>query len=168
MGNPGYKSKRRLSILLALVALALAAGGLWTVRANGLLPGWPNEKSASRPGPTVVAQGKALYASNCAQCHGADAEGQPNWRQQNPDRTYPAPPHDSTGHTWHHADGLVYRTVRDGGKLYEHPGFKSAMPPFEASLRPEEIRAVITYLKTLWGPEERALQAQASLQDPFP
>ena len=116
----------------------------------------------------LVEEGRGIYKANCAQCHGLRGEGQPNWQQQNADTTYPPPPHDSTGHTWHHSDGLLYRIVRDGGKIYEDPSFKSAMPAFGDRLNPEEIRAVITYLKSLWGAEERAFQAQVSLEDPFP
>ncbi|MSQ11651.1 MAG: cytochrome c [Dehalococcoidia bacterium] len=115
-----------------------------------------------------VQPGRAIYAANCARCHGANGEGEPNWRRQSPDETYPAPPHDSSGHTWHHAGGLLYRVVRDGGRIFEAPGFKSAMPAFGDLLSPEETRAVIIFLKTMWGPEERAAQAEASIQDPFP
>jgi len=118
--------------------------------------------------PRLVEKGRGVYEANCAQCHGARAEGQPNWRQQNADSTYPPPPHDSTGHTWHHSDGLLYRIVRDGGSIYETPGFKSAMPALGDRLSPEEMRAVISYLKSLWGPKERSFQAQVSLEDPFP
>ena len=129
----------------------------------------PNPDVATAPlDPQLVAQRQAVYGANCAACHGQRGEGDPNWRQQNADDTYPPPPHDASGHTWHHGDGLLYRIIRDGGKSYESPGFKSAMPAFTDKLSPEEIRWVITYLKTLWGPEERAFQAEVSLQDPFP
>lgn len=129
--------------------------------------GCGNEEETA-PALEGVQLGRAVYAANCARCHGADGEGQPNWRQQNPDETYPAPPHDSTGHTWHHGDGLLYRVVRDGGRIFEAPGFKSAMPAFGDRLSSEETRAVVTFLKTMWGPEERATQAEVSLRDPFP
>ena len=118
--------------------------------------------------PGLVGKGRSVYQTKCAQCHGIKGEGQPNWRQQNADKTYPPPPHDSTGHTWHHSDGLLYRIVRDGGKIYEDPGFKSAMPAFGDRLSDEEIRSVITYLKSLWGSQERAFQAEVSLEYPFP
>jgi mono/diheme cytochrome c family protein len=114
-----------------------------------------------------VAKGKAIYEANCSSCHGLEGEGSPSWQRRNPDDTYPPPPHDSSGHTWHHSDGLLYRIIKDGGSIYETPGFKSAMPAFGERLSPDEIRAVITYLKSLWGPEERAFQAQVSLDDPF-
>jgi mono/diheme cytochrome c family protein len=118
--------------------------------------------------PRQVARGQTIYQTYCAQCHGLKGEGQTNWRQQNPDDTYPPPPHDSTGHTWHHGDGLLYRIVRDGGTIYETPGFKSAMPAFGGQLDSEETKAVITYLKSLWGLKERSFQAEVSRQDPFP
>ena len=36
---------------------------------------------------------------NCASCHGDNLQGQPNWQQANADGSYPAPPHDASGHT---------------------------------------------------------------------
>ena len=62
--------------------------------------------------PGRVEHGRDLYLANCSQCHGVNGEGQPNWLQRNPDGTFLAPPHDSTGHTWHHSDGLLFRIVR--------------------------------------------------------
>ena len=71
------------------------------------------------------------------------------------DGTLPAPPLNGDGHTWHHGDGLLYRIVREGGKMQEDPvllpNFKSAMPAFGAQLSHEEIVAVLTYIKGWWG-----------------
>jgi len=137
----------------ALVVLALAACG----------SGGATSSSSSQ-----VAQGRAIYQANCAACHGANGEGQPDWKRQNPDETYPAPPHDASGHTWHHGDGLLFRTVHDGGKIYETPGFKSAMPPFGNRLSSDEIKAVLAYIKTLWDTEKQGYQVEASKNDQFP
>jgi mono/diheme cytochrome c family protein len=115
-----------------------------------------------------VTQGRALYAANCASCHGAKGEGEPNWKSSRPDGTYPAPPHDATGHTWHHSDKLLYEIIRDGGARYESATFRSRMPAWGDRLSDAEIRAVLVYLKTLWGTEERRLQAEASTSDPLP
>jgi len=147
----------------------LVVGYWWFVWRPGDASSGKSEGDLVRPlDPRQVARGQVIYQTSCAQCHGLKAEGHPNWRQQNPDDTYPPPPHDSTGHTWHHADGLLYRIIRDGGTIYETPGFKSAMPAFGDQLDSKEIKAVITYLKSLWGPLERAFQAEVSQQDPFP
>ena len=161
------KGKRWRWSLAAVVCVGLLAAGLLYWRSS-----WEGgSQPAGRPQPLdarAVAQGKVIYQANCAACHGAQGEGAPNWREQNPDKTYPPPPHDSTGHTWHHADGLLSRIVRDGGSFLEDPGFKSNMPAFGERLSAEDIRAVITYLKTLWGPHEQAFQAEVSREDPFP
>lgn len=113
----------------------------------------------------LVSQGAAVYAANCAACHGPRGQGEPNWSTSNADGSYPAPPHDSIGHTWHHSDRLLLELIRDGGARYESGTFKSRMPAFGERLGEEEIRAVLEYLKSLWGPEERAQQAEATIRD---
>jgi cytochrome c len=37
-----------------------------------------------------IVAGQSLYADNCASCHGANLEGQPNWRSLNADGVLPA------------------------------------------------------------------------------
>jgi mono/diheme cytochrome c family protein len=112
--------------------------------------------------------GRQVYQQNCASCHGVRGEGQPDWQVQRPDGTYPAPPHNATGHTWHHTDGLLFQIVKYGGASLNIPNFKSGMPAFGEQLEDEEIRAVINHLKTFWEAEQRERQSQASQQDPFP
>jgi mono/diheme cytochrome c family protein len=156
-------------ILGVWVFTALLGAGYWFIWGPGADRAGEAPEGLVKPlDRQQVALGQGVYQTYCAQCHGLRAEGQPNWQQRNPDGSFPPPPHDATGHTWHHSDGLLYRIVRDGGQIYEDPGFKSGMPAFGDRLHPEEIRAVITYLKSLWGPEERKFQAQVSLEDPFP
>ena len=112
--------------------------------------------------------GESVYNSNCAGCHGVSGEGQPDWQQRGPNGVLPPPPHDSTGHTWHHADGLLFRIVQEGGVIYAGPTTPTGMPGFGEQLSDGEIRAVVGYLKTFWGAEETAFQAGASLADPLP
>ena len=124
-----------------------------------------------------LAAGRELFVSNCAVCHGTGGEGQLDWHIRKEDGTLPPPPLDGEGHTWHHADGLLYRIVSQGGAIFEDPslpGFKSAMPAFGETLSREEIIAVLTYIKSLWGDKVkrglsiREAQALASQDDPFP
>ena len=125
----------------------------------------------------VVSTGKQVFAANCATCHGVGGEGQPDWHIAKADGTLPAPPLNGDGHTWHHGDGLLYRIVRNGGEEFEDPSFgsfKSAMPAFGDRLSHDEIVAVLTYVKSLWGDKTKRgisiveSQAFASEQDPFP
>ncbi len=66
---------KRWLIGAALVAVPvivlLSQADLFAQRA-GLLR--PNDSA-------VVALGEAVYRDNCASCHGAELEGQPNWRR---------------------------------------------------------------------------------------
>jgi mono/diheme cytochrome c family protein len=113
---------------------------------------------------TLVDQGRVVYATSCASCHGSEGSGDPNWRVRLADGSLPPPPHDATGHTWHHADGLLFRIVTNGAAEYG----TGNMPAFGDSLTDQQIHAVIEFLKTLWGPEERAVQSRVSEQDPYP
>ena len=112
--------------------------------------------------PKKYELGAKLYAEHCASCHGANLEGQPNWQSRNPDGTLPAPPHDRTGHTWHHEDNLLFDYVKSGGQAaLEKRGvvnFKSGMPAFDALLSDEEIWIVIDFVKSKWGIREREYQ----------
>ena len=114
--------------------------------------------------------GRDIYLDNCAACHGLVGEGQDGWQQRNPDGSFRAPPHNSTGHTWHHPDGLLFRNVRDGGTDIPSLGVISGMPAFGEILSDDQIVAVIEYLRTLWDPAGRDFQVEVTdgTQDPFP
>jgi mono/diheme cytochrome c family protein len=145
---------------LSLVAL-VSVGGLL------ILLGWqartPNPPvvingTAVPPVPTLAAvrvqQGSAMYAQHCAACHGANLEGAPNWKQPDADGAYPPPPHDSTGHTWHHSDAVLMEIIRNGGD----PAFNSKMPSFKDQLSEAELLAILEFFKSRWGKDEREFQ----------
>lgn len=120
--------------------------------------------SCSGTGPNAhvsdeVLRGKVLYEQSCAACHGINGEGQPNWKQPNANGVYPAPPHDSTGHTWHHADSLLMDIIADGGTMPN-----SQMSGFSETLIEEEMRLILDYIKTFWGGREREFQEQVTQQ----
>jgi len=101
--------------------------------------------------PEFVAMGKALYAKNCASCHGKNLEGQtPNWRQPLPDGSFPAPPHDASGHTWHHPDAMLFKVTKYSRTQSGDKSFKSNMPAFEKTLSDNEIWSVLSYIKSTW------------------
>ena len=109
-----------------------------------------------------VALGRDLYALHCATCHGADLEGQPEWKRALPSGRMSAPPHDASGHTWHHPDGVLFRLTKDGVAAVVGGGYESDMPAFEGVLTDEEVRAVLAYIKSTWPERERAFQAEVS------
>lgn len=115
--------------------------------------------SAAQAGP----DGAALYAEHCAACHGADLEGEPDWQRPGPDGRLPAPPHDASGHTWHHGDDFLIDYTRRGGQaVLDDLGvrYDSAMPAFGDLLTDAEIEAILDYIKASWPEEIRAFQAE--------
>ena len=60
----------------------------------------------------VLDLGRAVYADNCASCHGVALEGQANWQQRDADGYLPAPPHDETGHTWSESNETLERQTK--------------------------------------------------------
>jgi mono/diheme cytochrome c family protein len=86
-------------------------------------------------------------------------QGQPNWRQRKADGKLPAPPHDDTGHTWHHADQQLFRITKDGVKPPLAPeGYESDMPAFGDVIADEEIWEVLSFIKSTWAEKSRAYQ----------
>ncbi|MEI4263493.1 c-type cytochrome [Roseovarius sp. D0-M9] len=111
-----------------------------------------------------VELGQDLYAANCASCHGVNLEGQPDWRRRNEDGRMPAPPHDASGHTWHHADRQLF-TITKLGVGAVIPGYESDMPAFEGILSDDEIIAVLAFIKSTWPERERGFQAEVTAND---
>jgi mono/diheme cytochrome c family protein len=109
--------------------------------------------------------GERLYQENCASCHGANLEGQPDWRSRLPNGRLPAPPHDATGHTWHHTDRVPLDIGTRGPAAIVGNGYESDMPGFEEVLTDEEITAIIDYIKSTWPDRIRASQESRTLAD---
>ena len=110
-----------------------------------------------------LATGRALYADHCAACHGVDLEGAPDWQRPGPDGRLPAPPHDETGHTWHHGDAMLFEYTQRGGQAYLDDlgvAFESGMPAFGDVLKDDEIRAILAFIRSTWP--ERIQQIQAA------
>ena len=112
----------------------------------------------------VIARGHELYTKNCSSCHGKNLEGQANWQTPLPNGRMPAPPHDASGHTWHHADDVLIGVAKFGLKPYAGDNYESDMPAFGAVLRDEEIAAIVAYIKSTWPDRERTYQEQVTKQ----
>lgn len=106
----------------------------------------------------AIARGQAVYAAQCATCHGAKLEGQPDWRSRKADGKLPAPPHDPSGHTWHHDDETLFRITKHGVTAFAGPGYASDMPAYKDILPDQDIRAVLAYIKSTWPESIRARQ----------
>jgi thiol:disulfide interchange protein DsbC len=95
-----------------------------------------------------VERGSAVFAQNCAACHGANAEATPNWRETTPDGKYPPPPLNGTAHAWHHPLDMLRRQINLGGAP-----LGGVMPTFKGQLPAEDIDAAIAFFQSKWNDE---------------
>lgn len=115
-----------------------------------------------------VVLGQTVYAAHCASCHGARLEGQPNWRERMANGRLPAPPHDVSGHTWHHPDAVLFDIVKRGlvPGVTAPAGYESDMPAYGTILSDEEIRASLAYIKSTWPRQALDIQRKLTEQSP--
>lgn len=148
--------KRPRLILMGAAAAAGVALTLWALRPE------PAAEVVTFMGKPMRAEdivlGQEIYAANCVSCHGANLEGQPDWKRRLENGRMPAPPHDESGHTWHHADSQLF-TITKLGVSAVVAGYESDMPAFESILTDDEIRSVLGYIKSTWPKRERDFQA---------
>lgn len=154
--TPKRKRRRPMTRNVVIGAAALAAA--LAVAAWRYLHREAGPPLADASDPELVALGAAVYQEHCAACHGRNLEGEPGWRRRRLDGTLPAPPHDATGHTWHHSDEVLFRLTREGPAAVAGKGYRSTMPGFAGVLDDREIRASLAYIKSLWPPDVRKAQ----------
>jgi mono/diheme cytochrome c family protein len=121
-------------IQAAIVGLALAGSTLLFAEANGKwLHRVPDEDHARKNPlagqPQAAAAGKALFAENCAKCHGADANGLHNRPSLRSERIRGA------------SDGDLAWMLKNGNPY-------QGMPPW-SSLPEQQRWQIIAFLRTL-------------------
>ena len=136
---------KRSPFLLAVAAI----GAVVLVVAISILAPKPADTGLLKPDDVqVTALGRQVYATHCAACHGAKLEGQPDWRQRDAQGRLPAPPHDASGHTWHHPDETLVRITKFGvAKAANLASYESSMPAYEGVLSDAEIVAALSWIK---------------------
>jgi mono/diheme cytochrome c family protein len=147
-------SKRFL--LISVFAIGVVAAVIY------LAIGEPTAEATLSADPTNaarVATEQQVYASHCAACHGANLEGQANWRARNGNGRLPAPPHDASGHTWHHDDMSLFQLTKFGLAALIGQPIETDMPAFDGKLSDEEIWAALAYIKLRWPQKIQQRQA---------
>jgi mono/diheme cytochrome c family protein len=143
----------------ALLAAAIGVAALTLASCDRLRP--KTGVDLRTDDPEVLARGKSIYEAHCASCHGARLEGQPNWRERDAAGRLPAPPHDASGHTWHHPDQVLFDTVKYGVAKAAHlKDYDTAMPAYEGTLSDAEIVAVLSWIKSRWPSPIRKQQQE--------
>ena len=143
--------------LVVIAVVALSIGNPFSAKAGGHSL-WPDDAK-------VLARGKQVHPAQCGACHGATLEGQPDWRERGLNGLLPAPPHDASGHTWHHADDVLFRITKHGvAKAAGLKDYLSAMPIYESVLSDDEIIAVLSWIKAQWPTAVRQRHDQINAQ----
>lgn len=153
--------KKTTSLLGTAAVLLMGAGG-WVMSQDSDRP------ASSAPSEPDIQAGQALYGEYCSSCHGENLEGQPDWRSPGEDGRLPAPPHDETGHTWHHADRLLFDYTKLGGKAAlasQGMDFDSGMPGFAENLSDDDIWNILAFIQSTWPERQRQIQAERTRFD---
>lgn len=142
----------RISLVLVglLVVAAVAAVVYWRADQG------PSTAALDPDDSEKVAFGRQVYEKECASCHGAKLEGQPDWRIRLANGRLPAPPHDESGHTWHHPDQLLVELTKFGPAAVVQTEYETDMPAYEGLLSDDEIVAVLSFIKSTWPEHVRA------------
>lgn len=143
---------KRWSAVSVIVIVALALGAWLMISGN-------RQNSAETSDQSLVGLGQQVYADNCASCHGINLEGQSNWKVRDKEGYMPAPPHDESGHTWHHADELLFKITKFGTASLLKGPYKTNMNGYQDILSDREIWAVLAFIKSRWPANIRDRQA---------
>jgi mono/diheme cytochrome c family protein len=146
---------RPLAGRFALAAAVAAVSAIAAVGGYIFLVG--SSSTLLEPDDTrLVAHGEAIYIEHCASCHGRNLEGQPEWQMQDKEGFLPAPPHDESGHTWHHPDTLLFKITKLGiAEAANLKDYKTRMPAFRETLSDDGIIAALSYIKSRWPEDMR-------------
>jgi mono/diheme cytochrome c family protein len=141
-------------VAVAIIIAVTAAGAIyWSKRDNKVAPRLIMYDSQQ------VVNGERVYMEHCARCHGRYLEGQMNWQTPLPNGRLPAPPHDDSGHSWHHPDSYLFGVTKYGMvPPYAPEGYQSDMPAFAEVLSDQDIIDALLFIRGRWT--ENALEHQ--------
>jgi len=156
--SPFPMTLRRSLLFLLLVPLIAAAAATvaWLLRPQELV-------RINHTDRAVVARGEPLYQLHCAPCHGAQLQGEPNWTTRDVRGRLPAPPHDESGHTWHHDDQVLFEVTKYGIGKHAPRGYQSDMPAYGKTMSDEDIVATLAYIKSRWPATVHEKRAAAGM-----
>ena len=132
-----------LIIILFVFSIILIGFYAYTMNKDNKIILMPNDVS-------LVSLGQKIYLENCASCHGVKLEGQKNWQRRDDEGYLLAPPHDETGHTWHHTDEYLFLMTKYGIEKIIGKKYPNNMPAYEDILSDKEIIAVLSFIKSSW------------------
>jgi mono/diheme cytochrome c family protein len=93
-----------------------------------------------------ISRGALLYQQHCAECHGPEAQGHPDWKNARKLGFSAAPPLDGTGPASTRKKSDLVTIIRNG---VQYEG-KPVMPAWRGRVTDEDIENVILWFQALW------------------
>lgn len=133
----------RNSLIVILVFTELMT---WSVQGRSAV--YIQQTVARNPDSVQIQHGHQLFLQNCAICHGANAEGAPDWSRPDANGKYPPPPLNGSGHAWHHPQRALVATIKFGTVR-----IGGSMPAWQGKLSDQDIDDIIVWFQSLWPDE---------------
>ncbi len=146
---------KTIAALLAAAALTACSGGQQSSSSSTTTTAASPAATVAamkpaKPMKAVAANGSALYSQNCSSCHQTNGKGMPG----------AFPPLAGNAVVTGPAANVIH-IVKNGlqGKIMVgNASFNGTMPPWKA-LKPEQIAAILTYVRSSWGNHASAITA---------
>jgi len=135
-------------IALSLLSMALlAACSDDTDKKDSVAsPAQPQTLEDRRFNVNRIASGALLFQEHCAQCHGPEAQGHPDWQRAKQEGYVAAPPLDGTGPASLRSQAELVTVIKNGVKYKNEP----VMPAWSGRVSDEQVEDVIIWFQALW------------------
>lgn len=142
----------RQIVILALVALVMACSQEEPgTAAPSSVPGLAGESAGGQHfDPGRLARGAELYREHCAQCHGPQGQGHPDWLTPSDGSYAAAPPLNGTGNDWKRSRAELIAAIRNGAQRKDGT---EIMPRWKGRMSDEEMDDIVSWCQSLWAPD---------------
>lgn len=152
---------RKFWVLAVFVLLAACSkGGQETGTATVPAPTGPHFD------PVSVAHGARLFEERCAQCHGPQAQGHPDWQTPSDGSFAAAPPLNGTGNDWKRSRAELAVIIKNG--VRRKTDNADIMPAWKGRLNDSDVEDVINWMQSLWPPDVYQAWSKAQGAAPAP
>lgn len=156
----GYVGGGSMRLMTGMVAVALFVSACGNDKPSG--QDAVSALQGDRPVTTEsLFRGVRLFQQQCAQCHGPEAQGHPDWR--NP-KVVAAPPLNGTGNEWKRRKQDMIAIIKNGAKR----NGEQIMPAWKGRLSDQDIEDIITWFQALWPADVYHRWLKANADDAAP
>ena len=153
-----------MGLAIGVIGLAACSSEKEPEKSTGQVEAEKDEtqSSDSRFSLENISRGAAVFQRNCAECHGPEAQGHPDWGSTatGQKKAYVvAPPLNGAGVTWKRSRQDIKNIIKQGVIKENVP----VMPAWKGRVDEQELDDVVTWFQALWPPEvyNRWQKAQA-------